>query len=518
MVIDSKQQLNDTFLLQVRVLLAESDRIYTERCIIDLKEYGRLGFSSEQIGNLDQTLLTNAKKCRETHERWREEIEKRINFAFQVQKPDFWTDKAVSINKWATCTGTVEKKSQLFLKLLAISIPEFGYDARMAFLMDQLWRTIRLDRHTFARKVESLLVEEINKGHLAAQQVLNVQESTNTTMKKRMIIGLSAVVGAIMVGATAGMAAPVALPLFGSLLGIGAGAAFMSGATGTALFVVLFGAGGAGLASYKMERRYRDITSFHFVPMVAKNQMRVAIGLSGWINEDKDITNPWTGLITLGRDVFALECEKEAFQNLGSALKRLAIGTAMTVAAKHAIINTTLQTAIAALAWPVAMLQATSFIDNSWSVCLNISKKAGLILADVIRNRAHGHRPLTLAGFSLGALMIFECLRELSKDPAPHLGIIENVVLFGLPAHFIPVHTWHCIRMLVAGRFIHCYSKNDWILRFLYRVTSLTVEDIVGLNALEGVASIENVDMTNFVHGHLEYAEKTNEMLQMLDL
>lgn len=149
---------------------------------------------------------------------------------------------------------------------------------------------------------------------------------------------------------------------------------------------------------------------------------------------------------------------------------------------------------------------------------MNISRKAGLILADAIRSRAHGHRPITLAGFSLGALVIFECLQDLCRDSGNNLGVIENVILFGLPAAISPIDRWAQMRMLVAGRFIHCFSSNDWVLRFLYRSTSLTVGDIAGLNAVEHVPGIDNVNMSKFINGHVEYAKKMPEMMRMFNI
>lgn len=114
--------------------------------------------------------------------------------------------------------------------------------------------------------------------------------------------------------------------------------------------------------------------------------------------------------------------------------------------------------------------------------------------------------------------MIHECLLELSKTPGETIGLIENVVLFGLPAEVLPLEKWSKMRTLVAGRFIHCYSTNDWVLQYLHRSTSLTVGDIAGLNPIEGALGLENVDMSAFVKGHLEYAEKVPEMLRMFNL
>jgi hypothetical protein len=373
-----------------------------------------------------------------------------------------------------------------------------------------------ISRETYVRDVERNMAEQIKKGYLSEQQDLNAQSTVHGKLKKRLLIGLGAVTGAVALGVTAGFAAPVVIPFFGSLLGLSAGAAFLSGTTATAIFVVVFGAGGAGLASYKVERRYQDISSFHFRPVTSQDQMRVAVGVSGWITEDADIYRPWMGLAVPGVDLFVLEVEKASFKTLGSALSTLLKTSAVGYAASEILRTTALATAMAALSWPVTVLKAGALIDNPWSVCVNIAEKSGLVLADAIRKRVHGHRPITLAGHSLGALVIFTCLKELAKDPDANMGVIENVALFGLPKVIFPLENWLRMRMLVAGRFIHCYSRNDWVLRFLYRSTALTSADIAGLNPIS-VTGIENVNMSNFVKGHLEYAEKTAEMLEMFN-
>jgi hypothetical protein len=73
--------------------------------------------------------------------------------------------------------------------------------------------------------------------------------------------------------------------------------------------------------------------------------------------------------------------------------------------------------------------------------------------------------------------------------------------------------------MLVAGRIVNCYSVNDWVLKFLFRTTaSLKVENVAGLSPIESVDGVENVNMSSFVFGHLEYAEKVAAILEMLNL
>lgn len=66
---------------------------------------------------------------------------------------------------------------------------------------------------------------------------------------------------------------------------------------------------------------------------------------------------------------------------------------------------------MSAIAWPVGLLGLASVIDNPWGVCLRRSAQVGKQLAEVLLARNQGHRPVTLLGYSLGARVIYYCLR-----------------------------------------------------------------------------------------------------------
>lgn len=55
---------------------------------------------------------------------------------------------------------------------------------------------------------------------------------------------------------------------------------------------------------------------------------------------------------------------------------------------------------MSALAWPSAFLTASYLIDNPWSIAASRADKAGVILAEALLLRPHGHRPVTLIGYS----------------------------------------------------------------------------------------------------------------------
>ena len=63
----------------------------------------------------------------------------------------------------------------------------------------------------------------------------------------------------------------------------------------------------------------------------------------------------------------------------------------------------------------MALVSAASVIDNPWNVCTVRAKAVGEELAEVLLARAHGKRPITLIGFSLGARVIYHCLMTMSQ-------------------------------------------------------------------------------------------------------
>ena len=153
---------------------------------------------------------------------------------------------------------------------------------------------------------------------------------------------------------------------------------------------------------------------------------------------------------------------------------------------------------------------------------------AGLILADSLIDRNLGVRPITLVGFSLGARVIFACLRELAAKGA--FGLVQNVYLFGSPiVNSKEEYLW--ARSVVSGRFVNGYASNDWILGlsppfhppysslivvlgYLFRATSGGVMRVAGLAPVEGVHGLENIDVTKLVNGHMAYRAAMPRLLR----
>lgn len=128
--------------------------------------------------------------------------------------------------------------------------------------------------------------------------------------------------------------------------------------------------------------------------------------------------------------------------------------------------------------------------------------KTGAVLGDLLANRVFGHRPVTLTGYSLGALVIFEALKYLaSLSPKKTTHLIQDVFLFGAPVTAEP-NKWTGIRRVVAGRVVNGYCTDDYVLGILCRTSEMRWE-VAGLEAVDG-KGIENVCCEG-VDGHTKW-------------
>ncbi|TRX96303.1 hypothetical protein FHL15_002575 [Xylaria flabelliformis] len=341
-------------------------------------------------------------------------------------------------------------------------------------------------------------------------------------------VGLASVAGAAIVGVTGGLAAPVVAAAVGGLMGsVGLGG--LAGFLGIfwmngALVGALFGAFGAKMTGEMVDRYAREVEDFKFLPLgsgaaaataaaqfgnsgeageeaAATRRLRVTIGINGWLETENDVMQPWR---VLGNEteVFALRYEMRSLLDLGTQLRQLVSSAAWGVARNELLKRTVLATVQSALWPPVLLLSSASALDNPFSLARNRSDKAGRVLADALVHRVQGERAVTLVGYSLGARVVYSCLRTLAERGA--FGVVDTVVLIGAPVPSSAEH-WGMMRAVVAGKLFNVHSENDYILGFLYRGTSLQL-GIAGLQAVgEHIEGVEDLDLSEEVHGHLRY-------------
>jgi hypothetical protein len=233
--------------------------------------------------------------------------------------------------------------------------------------------------------------------------------------------------------------------------------------------------------------------------------------------------------------IYTLRWESPWLLRFGNGLKDLSAKELAGPAATVGLKQTALAGVVAAVAWPVALLQAGDLIDNPWLVILNRCEQASIELANALEARVAGSRPITLIAYSMGARVVFLALEELyrrskarrkarqAEEDAADLaalqvgedgkplkpeqkkglmdrmraykkkrsasknklllvndhdkldahGVVLDVFLFGCP---IPCDLlrWLRVRSMISGRLVTGYCKKDWLLRFVYPLTNLS--------------------------------------------
>jgi hypothetical protein len=169
---------------------------------------------------------------------------------------------------------------------------------------------------------------------------------------------------------------------------------------------------------------------------------------------------------------------------------------------------------LAAFSMPKRALKAISYIDNSIATLTNRSISAGQELAAALVSPLVGRRPVTLVGFSFGAVVVLECAKHLIRMGKAH--ILESVVCLGATAA-VPRSTWLDIRRCVAGRVVNVYNNSDMLLSALLRLNNVNTAGylIAGLNPVD-VPGVENVDASSIVSSHIQYATRLADILALI--
>ncbi|KAI9717034.1 MAG: hypothetical protein M1812_004969 [Candelaria pacifica] len=427
-----------------------------------------------------------------------------------------------------------EKRRLILHSMLLLLLSLEHYIAHSRILLLYVTSSLKLPVRVLAEDET-----KIAKGLLEAAKHMSGEEETRKKAEenkdsRKWKVGLATVAGAAIVGVTGGLAAPlVAAGIGGVMGGLGLGATAAAGYLGTlagstVLVGGLFGAYGGRMTGQMMDNYAREVEDFAFLPVrgthketedekeTAKDaekedrRLRVTVGISGWLTEKEEIVTPWR---VIGKDaeVFALRWELEALMHLGNSLNSM-VSSAAWGYAQSEIIKRTIFASLASAMWPLGLLKVSRIVDNPFSVAKSRSEKAGAVLADALINKAQGERPVTLVGYSLGARVIYSCLRTLAERKA--FGLVESVVLIGAP---VPADAadWRIMRTVVAGRLINVFSEHDYILGFLYRTSSIQY-GVAGLQKVEGMKGIENVDVSEMVTGHLRYRYLVGSILEKI--
>ncbi|KAL4251752.1 TMCO4 family protein [Abortiporus biennis] len=348
---------------------------------------------------------------------------------------------------------------------------------------------------------ESVIVSTLKDPEHAIEEAQQKTQSAKDThasqgqMLRNVGIGVGAVAGGVLIGISGGLAAPLVGAGVTSILGflgVGGTAAGLL-ATGLASSSIvcgaLFGAYGSKKSAEVIERCTREVRDLAIVP----------------------VRPPADTLATVfgGDDTFALQWEVDALIQLSNALVALVKSQAVKYVKAQIIKRTVLAALFAALS-PTAWLKIAQIIDNPWANAKSLAHKTGKVLGTLLAQRVLGNRPITLVGYSLGSLVIFEALQYLATlPPSETVHLIQDVYLFGSP---IPSNQrpWTAARRVIAGRLVNGYGKDDYILTLLSRMSDMSW-DVAGLGPVD-VQGVENVLCD--VDGHLRWRSMIGKSLE----
>ncbi|KKK23951.1 hypothetical protein ARAM_003429 [Aspergillus rambellii] len=345
-------------------------------------------------------------------------------------------------------------------------------------------------------------------------------------------VGIASVAGAVLIGVTGGLAAPLIAAGLGTVmggLGLGATAAagYLGALAGSGVIVGgLFGAYGGRMTGRMVDKYAREVDDFAFLPIHGSRQrhvdekeaakqdhrLRVTITITGWLTEEDNFVVPWR-VIGPDSEVFGLRWETNPLMDLGNAIDYLVTSAAWS-AGGQVLSKTIFAGLLNAMILPLGLLKLARVADNPFSIAKARADKAGEVLADALISKVQGERAVTLIGYSLGSRVIFSCLQSLAKRQA--YGLVESAILMGSPIPSDTLH-WRRMRRVVSGRLVNAYSENDAVLAFLYRTSSLQL-GVAGLQPIKNVPGVENLDVSEIISGHLRYQFLVGRILRMVGL
>ncbi|KAK3371540.1 hypothetical protein B0T24DRAFT_629398 [Lasiosphaeria ovina] len=439
---------------------------------------------------------------------------------------------------------TLEKRNLLLHSLLLLLLSLEHYSSYSRILLLNIASSLNLP-------LRMLTEGEVRVAKALAQVVKDIQQGDLTHKKKTTDDGKSSKKWKNNMADSGALIGPLVAASIGQAVGGGLGTSTTASVLGPLANNKLAVAAFFGLGrtvGKGMEQYAKDIPDLAFVPLhgslgnqpeICKinpenRRFRVVFCINGWVNNEKPAgvsgaTRPWKALED-HNEVHMLRWELETLGKIGNALEVVMKSTAWSKAKKEIIARTSEQSSIlhdpacvkptntlgpvfASLhqaIWPAGLLNVCKVIDNPWCIGLSRADKTGSVLADIIISKGQGERGVTLVGYSLGARVIFTCLMALAERRA--FGLVENAVLMGAPMPS-DEFSWCAMKSVVSGRLINVFSENDHLLGFMYRMSSLHA-GVAGLQRIQGVDGVENVDASANVSTHWRYQYMVGSILK----
>ena len=236
----------------------------------------------------------------------------------------------------------------------------------------------------------------------------------------------------------------------------------------------------------------------------------ITICISGFLSEDDNHYKAWENLAeyNIHSHIFTIKWAS----NKKSKFKGLAIKSFFPILLKK-IAPKYLDTLVKGFGSNASDFQKI-FLDARTQ-----AKITGKILAlCLILKYPFPTQSVSLVGFSLGTLVITQCLKQLHQFKA--FNLVHDVYLFGGAANIPPhkINKWQKRFYIINGRLVNCHTSRDWVLTFYKYVLNADPIGLKSFNPLKiehdpdvvikSKLHLENYNLSKFIRGHFNYRKK----------
>lgn len=339
---------------------------------------------------------------------------------------------------------------------------------------------------------------------------------------------------------TAGMATPAIAAALGSsgLLGAAAtgtaisslsGAALTSAslaaiggsvAAGTAIITACGAALGGSLGGVITNKYIGEDSSFKITKLSDSIVNNNVVFINGFLQKDEISFSDWITQqknIDTDCNMFGVNWASSSNLNLGQAVTVSLGGKGAAIIAAE-MAKTGGKVAAKGLGGFVSILTgAYTAFANDWHVSMVKAASTGVILSDLVSRTENKY--YDFAGHSLGARAIFYMLESL-RNNRHRLCLdkirIGNIFLLG-GAVGNDAKDWERLTDLIDGKIYNCYSRQDDVLKYLYKNANAYISDPIGYSPIKtSSCKIDNIDCTQLVTSHMKWKANFSAIRQKI--